>query len=146
MAEIVHETFIAAPPERVYAALATERGLASDWTDRVSAQPEVGGSATFTFGPAGEWVYRMRIDELEPAELVRWSVVEAAEPTWLGTQIAWKLSAAGDGTTLRFEHSGWPSAQGTLGGCSYIWAMVISRLAHYAETGEANPWFTREGG
>ena len=84
MAEIVHETFIAATPERVYAALATERGLASHWTARVSAQPEVGGSATFTFGPAGEWVYRMRIDEVEPADLVRWRVVEAArseEPT-----------------------------------------------------------------
>ncbi len=146
MAEIVHETWIKAPPERVYAALTTQEGLASHWTDRVEAQPEAGTTSVFTFGPFGEWVYRMRVDELEPNALVRWHVVDAADPEWVGTEVGWTLTASDGGTRLRFVHSGWPSIDTTLGGCSYIWAMVISRLARYAETGERNPWFTREGG
>lgn len=125
-------------PERVYAALTTQEVLAAHWTDRVQAKPEVDTTSVLTFGPSGEWAYRMRVDGLEPNALVRWHVVEAADPEWLDTEIAWTLTASDGGTQLRPAHRGWRTADTTLGSCSYIWAMIISRLARYAETGERN--------
>ena len=145
MAEIVHETLIEAAPQTVYQALTTQQGLAAHWTDQVEAEPTVGSIATFCLGPDADYVYRMRVVTLDAPRLVEWRVLEAADVNWVGTDIRWTLTPSDGGTTLRFEHLGWASAETSLGQCSYIWAMVIERLGRYAATGRSDPWFKREG-
>jgi uncharacterized protein YndB with AHSA1/START domain len=49
MSEIRHLISIEAPPQKVYALLATSAGLASWWTADSNADAAVGGKATFGF-------------------------------------------------------------------------------------------------
>jgi hypothetical protein len=72
-----------APPEEVYAALATQDGLAGNWTDQLEVPEQAGGVARFGFGPDWANTLELRIDALEPGNpptgCSRWiSVVRAA--------------------------------------------------------------------
>jgi len=49
MAEIRHQIAIEAPPEKVYAALATQAGLRAWWTADTIADHKTGGKAEFGF-------------------------------------------------------------------------------------------------
>lgn len=66
MVDMVHEVIIGADPEKVYAAITEQQGLASWWTDKNTASPEVGSEADFVF-EGGQIVFKMKIDELTPA-------------------------------------------------------------------------------
>ena len=65
MADVVLELPIAAMPDKVYAAITEQAGLAKWWTPDVSAQPKVGSVAEFRFR-GGQYVTRMEIVALEP--------------------------------------------------------------------------------
>ena len=66
MAEIKHQIPIQAPPEKVYAAIATQAGLRGWWTADTTADDKVGGKAEFGFDRRG-MVFRMNIEKLDPA-------------------------------------------------------------------------------
>ena len=65
MAELKHQIGIQAPPEKVYAAIATQAGLRSWWTADTKADERAGGKAEFGFNKHAV-VFRMTIEELEP--------------------------------------------------------------------------------
>ena len=103
MAEIKHQTSIAAAPNKVYAALATQAGLRGWWTADTTADEKAGGKAEFGFDK--RWmVFHMKIEKLEPAERVVWSF-HGDHPEWNGTSLTWVLSPEGKSTTVRFTHS-----------------------------------------
>ena len=64
-----------APPEDVYAALATQEGLAGNWTDQLEVPEETGAVARFGFGPDWAKTLELRIDALEPGRRVEWTPV-----------------------------------------------------------------------
>ena len=72
MHDIVHELTIEAPPEAVFTAITTADGLASWWTTDATADPELGGTATFGFDD-GATRLTMRIDAIDAPELVHWN-------------------------------------------------------------------------
>jgi uncharacterized protein YndB with AHSA1/START domain len=146
MPAIHFRTTIDADPETVYDALATEEGLAGNWTDQLDVPAETGGVARFGFGPDWAKTLELRIDALEPARRVEWTPV-GGFPGWLGTSIAWRLEPAEEaGTTVHFEHTGWQDEQadGEMAMCGYTWAMIIERLAVQASRGERAPYFTAD--
>ena len=67
MADIHHFITIQAPPERVFEALTTQKGLQSWWTDDTSAEPRLGSVAEFRFN-RGALVFRMKVDGFMPSK------------------------------------------------------------------------------
>jgi uncharacterized protein YndB with AHSA1/START domain len=79
MPDIRFRTTIAAPPEAVYEALATQDGLAGHWTDQLDVREEAGAIARFGFGPGWHMTREVRIDALEPGRRVVWTPVARGE-------------------------------------------------------------------
>jgi uncharacterized protein YndB with AHSA1/START domain len=104
------EIELAAPPSRVYEAIATADGVRAWWTDGTFAE-EVGGVGRLTFG-AG-WT-EMRVEKLVPEREVEWGCVgqeiEHFDPTdeWVGTRVHFHLTPldGGERTRLAFAHEG----------------------------------------
>src|ERR1700757_651984 len=105
MSEIKHQIPINATPEKVYAAIATQKGLRQWWTADTTVDENDGGKAEFGFDKRG-MVFRMNIDSLEPSRRVVWSC-HGDHPEWNGTVLTWDLTPQDDNTTLRFTQSGW---------------------------------------
>jgi len=90
MADILHLVNIAASPDKVFAALTEQRGLAGWWTEDVKAEPRVGSVAQFRFGDNGG--SDMAIVALEPHHLVRWRCVgHLSGEEWIGTELFFEL-------------------------------------------------------
>lgn len=138
MVDMVHEVIIGADPEKVYAAITEQQGLASWWTDKNTASPEVGSEADFVF-EGGQMVFKMKIDELTPSRRVVWSAVASPVPGWTGTTITWDLSAEDSGTKVLFGHRGWPSTDGPFPSINFSWAGYLVSLKDYLETGTGAP-------
>jgi uncharacterized protein YndB with AHSA1/START domain len=137
---------VEASPDDVYEALATQAGLAGNWTDQLEVSEEPGGVARFGFGADWAKTLEVRIDALEPGRRVEWTPV-GGFPGWVGTSIAWELEPADEGgTVVHFTHRGWPdaAADGEMAMCAYTWAMIIDRLAAQVERGEREPYFRED--
>jgi len=132
-----------ASPDDVYEALATQEGLAGNWTDQLEVPEQVGEVARFGFGPDWAKTLEVRIDALEPGRRIAWTPV-GGFPGWIGTAIAWDLEPAESGTVVHFRHEGWPdeAADGEMAMCGYTWAMIIERLGDQVARGERSPYFT----
>jgi uncharacterized protein YndB with AHSA1/START domain len=132
-----------AAPDDVYRALATQEGLAGNWTDQLDVPEATGATARFGFGPDWAMVLEVRIDALEPGRRVVWTPTGGFDG-WIGTTIEWELEPAEDGgTVVHFRHTGWPeaAADGEMAMCGYTWAMIIDRLAGQVAGGERAPYF-----
>jgi uncharacterized protein YndB with AHSA1/START domain len=144
MPSIHFQTTVAAPPADVYRALATQDGLAGNWTDQLEVPEEPGGIARFGFGPDWDLTLEVRIDALEPGRRVVWTPV-GGFPGWVGTTITWDLEPAPDGgTVIHFRHADWPAAEADdeMARCGYTWAMIIDRLTGQVARGERAPYFS----
>ena len=137
---LVHSVTIDADADKIYEAISTGKGLASFWTADSHAEPKVGSIAKFGFhGPNLE----MKVDELKPGQLVRWST-HAAFPGWEGTTVTWEIKPAKDGGhEVIFNHDGWPAKTppAELASVNYTWGRVMGRLKKHVETGAVVPYF-----
>jgi hypothetical protein len=75
--------------------------------------------------------------------------VTAGFPLWTGSTWEWELgptARAGSGTGVLFRHYGFGDGYSEieLGRTAYTWALILQRLARYAETGTPQPFFTAE--
>lgn len=139
MADILHMVPIHASPEAVYEAITMEEAFEHWWTDDASAEPREGSTATFRF-EGGQVAFRMKIDRLEPAAAVVWSVQEPAPPEWGGTRVTWHIQEGDDGAThLLFGHRGWASTEDSFPAINYNWAYYLTSLKEYLEKGEGFP-------
>jgi uncharacterized protein YndB with AHSA1/START domain len=135
----MHTVLIDADADKIYEALSTSRGLAGFWTADSQAEPKVGTIARFGFhGPQLE----VRVDELKPGTLVKWSAAGGFDE-WKGTTITWEIVKKDGGNEVRFNHAGWPKElpPSELASVNYSWGRIVGRLKRYAETGEPAPFF-----
>ena len=137
MADLNHQIPINAPPTAVYAAIATQKGLASWWTADTRAEEKVGGKAEFGFEKRAA-VYRMTIEALEPGKKVVWSC-QGGNPEWIGTTFTWTIVPEGGGSLLRFTHGGWRAVTDMYAICNSTWGELMYRLKALAEGGKPNP-------
>jgi uncharacterized protein YndB with AHSA1/START domain len=137
MAEIKHQIPIAAPPEKVYAALATAAGLKGWWTADTVVDERVGGEAVFGF-EQHNYIFRMTIEQLDPGRTVVWRC-HGEHPEWDGTTLAWSVAREDGASMLRFSHSDWREMSEFCAMCNSTWGELLYRLKAYVESGRANP-------
>jgi uncharacterized protein YndB with AHSA1/START domain len=144
MADLHHQIDIAAPPEKIYEALATETGLKRWWTADTHADEKVGGVAEFGFGQRSV-VFRMRIEQLDPGRRVVWTC-DGGHPEWKGTKLTWEIRrgatdplSSDNVTTLRLRHSGWKEISDFYASCNSTWGELMWRLKDELEGRQPGP-------
>ncbi|MYS22882.1 Uncharacterized conserved protein YndB, AHSA1/START domain [Streptomyces sp. DvalAA-14] len=126
------------PPEAVYDALTTVRGVTGWWTE-ATGNGGTGGELRFFFGDDVPAI--MRVDEARPASLVRWTCLGYAPvPDWAGTTITFELSPRSNGgSELAFRHHGLTPRVECYTMCKQGWDHFLPSLRAYVETGQGNP-------
>lgn len=137
MPELLHEIAIEAPPEKVYPAVATQKGLRGWWTADTTAEEQVGGKAEFGFDKR-TLVFRMTIEELAPPKHVVWSC-HGDHEEWKGTKLIWDIAASDEGSVLRFRHANWKERSSFFATCNSTWGELMYRLKAYAEGKNPGP-------
>lgn len=139
MAEAVFLVDIDSDRTAVRNALTTQEGIVGWWTTEASVSD---GAMKLGF-PEAPLPFELRVDEVGD-DRVRWTSVGAFPPHWADTEIVWNLMdhSEGSGTQLFFEHRGFAAADPMLGHTAYTWALLMSHLKSYAETGRAGPLFS----
>jgi uncharacterized protein YndB with AHSA1/START domain len=133
-----------APADRITDALSTREGLASFWTTDSYAEPHTGSVARFGFGGPE---LQMRIDQLDPGRRIVWTCLNdfpMPPGHWTGTTVTWDLTQSGNGdVNVLLQHGDWPAPieQAELAATAYTWALILTALKGYAETGTAQPVF-----
>ena len=141
MVDIIHRISIKAPPAKVYAALSTVDGVAGWWTRETSGESKSGGTVQVRFrSPAGKEVGKMEFEvaKLAPDEGVHWRF-KSGPPEWIGTDVTFSLSQAGDHTLVLFGHRNWREAVEFTAHCSMKWATFLLSLRELVETGKGKP-------
>src|SRR5215207_261731 len=128
--DILHAVEIHADPATLFDAIATQRGQTGFWTTDAIVEPRVGSIASFGFPGTPERM-NMRIDGLEPGQLVTWSC-EGDYPGWAGTRLTWQLRpapVAGE-TSLMFRHAGFGDDYGDeqYAHVNWVWGQIVGRL------------------
>ena len=138
------EIELAAPPLRVYEAIAKADGVRAWWTDGRIAE-EVGETSRLEFGTSG-WT-ELRIERLVPEREVVWTCVaqdiDNFDPTdeWVGTTLSFRLTPLDGGrrTRLDFAHEGL-AGLGCEEMCSRGWSHYIGvSLRELVESGSGAP-------
>ncbi|HEY9027713.1 MAG TPA: SRPBCC domain-containing protein [Burkholderiaceae bacterium] len=131
MPDILHRIGIAAPPERVFAALASLDGLRGWWVAGAKGDADAGGVIDFGF-------CRMRVIELDADQLVRWHCLEGP-PEWVSTEVSFALEWKDGQTFVMFRHADWDSPVEFMYHCSTKWATFLLSLRDWVEGREAHP-------
>ena len=158
MPNIHHAVLIAAPAEKIYNAITSQDGLSAWWTPNTVAKPQVDSTAHFPFGP--NYFKEMKITELQPSKLVRWTCTAGADE-WIGTNLSFQLESGGktalqnahpeitgqteqlqgeEATLLIFHHDDWRDYTLMFAECSYTWGQFLRSLKLFCETGKGRPW------
>ena len=80
----------------------------------------------------------MKVLDAQPAELVRWEVIDGPEE-WIGTQIRFQLKQEDGFTIVLFGHEGWKEPVEFMYHCSTKWATFLMSLKKLVETGTGEP-------
>src|SRR5687767_12318166 len=127
MVDIIHRIAIKAPLAKVYAALSTVEGVAGWWTRETSGESKLGGTLQVLFrSPTGDELGKMAFDvvELTPNQEVRWRCT-SGPAEWIGTDVVFGLSQAGEHTLVAFGHENWREAVEFTAHCSMKWATFL---------------------
>ena len=131
-----------APPEEVLAALRTPEAV-TDWWGPAEGSADVGGTFEVSFLDRKQ-VIVLQVEPADPSRVV-WSVRETPlTPEWVGTTIAFDVTAAAGGTTLHFRHHGLTPQLECFDMCHEGWTHYLGSLVSYVETGVGYP--SRHGG
>lgn len=116
---------VAAPRERVWAALTTPE-LMAEWWVAGDIAPEVGHRFALDMGNFGQ--QQCEVIEVVPGELITYTFGEGT----LNTTITWRLSEDPAGTRIDFEHGGFDtsSQMGAMafGGMSGGWPAILAKI------------------
>lgn len=142
MAEAVFLVDIEAPRSAVIDALTSDVGIVSWWTTDAGVSED---SMTLGFPDAPE-PFDIRVDSVAD-DRVHWTSVGSFPPHWTGTEIIWNFVGDPDDgkCSLFFEHTGFATADPTLGHTAFTWANLMNSLKAYCETGKPGPMFDPEG-
>jgi uncharacterized protein YndB with AHSA1/START domain len=141
MVDIIHRVATTAPLSKVYAALSTVKGVSGWWTEETAGDFKLGGTITVRFRSlSGEEIGGMQFEpvKLDPDRAVHWRFT-SGPPEWLGTEVTFSLSRAGDRTIILFAHKNWREVVEFTAHCSTKWATFLLSLRDYVESGRGKP-------
>lgn len=127
---------IDADPEVVRRALGTEEGIRAWWSKRTDFD---GRELRVSFPDQPQ---PFEFDVRDGSGELDW-VTGAFPPWWQGTTIRWIVGANPDkpGTRLHFSHRDYEPDNPVIPIITPAWALIITRLKAYAETGRPQPFF-----
>jgi uncharacterized protein YndB with AHSA1/START domain len=137
MPDILHRIGIKASPEKVYAALTEQEGLAGWWTKETKATAKVGAILQFRFGDHG--FNDMEVLELVPGKRVKWQCVNGAKE-WIGTELIFDLKQDDGSTIVFFAQRGWKEQVEFMHYCSTKWGVYMLSLKWLLEKGKGAPY------
>jgi len=137
MPNIIHRVGIKGSAKEVYAALTTDEGLSSWWTNDTTGAGDVGSIIKFRFNGGGP---DFEVIELQKNSLVKWKHSGEMPPAWMGTEISFQLSTDADQTYVLFLHANWKQQSDFMGHCSTKWATFLLSLKAAIETGKGKPF------
>jgi uncharacterized protein YndB with AHSA1/START domain len=136
--DIAHEIAITASPAVVYNALTDAKKLEQWWTPNVRGESTVGADMEFRFG---DFCQGMKVVELLPDKLVRWTATDAGAPDWVGSEIEFMITSnSTDEVRFQFRHSGFPGDVERLPIYSMTCAIFIISLKDFLERGTGYPF------
>jgi uncharacterized protein YndB with AHSA1/START domain len=140
MKTIHHVCDIDAKRDIVWAALTSERGLASWWSTKVSTPSAAVGSVVhFTF--RGDFNPDMKIEELNPNQKLVWRCVGGHDKWAHGTFVFELESTDESHTRLRFwQHYAVELADDYYGTYNFNWGYYLESLSEYCSTGKGMPF------
>jgi uncharacterized protein YndB with AHSA1/START domain len=129
------ELTLAAPPARVFSAIATPDGLASWWTPIVSGSLAPGTRFELGF-PGSRSTIELRVERARPPALVEWTCVgHSGHPEWKGTTLEFRLDERGlGGTALSFRHAGLERRLACFGDSKREWDRLLTDLRETVES------------
>lgn len=135
MPDILHRVIIEALPAQVFSALTTQQGL-SDWWTRAAISPD--NIVSFMFGPNGEHVVKMAVEQLVPDKKVVWRCVEGP---WVDIgEFVYDIIEDERGSVVLFSHTGWQKADDFYRHCNSKWGFFLATsLKELLETGTGKP-------
>ena len=135
MPDIMHLIKIRSTPGGVYQAIATAEGIRNWWTRDATIEPKVGANGEVGFY-GRRFIAKLKVDELKPDLLVRWSVTNEA---WDGKEVEFALRSNGNDTMLAFAHRGFKQADDKYASANTRWGFYLLSLKRYVETGKGTP-------
>jgi uncharacterized protein YndB with AHSA1/START domain len=139
--KILMQFDVAANQRATWDALTTHEGITSWWSTRAEVPTGPGAVLRLSF-PDAPITWDLRVDEAGEPQRLRWHCV-GGPPQWVDTDIAFALSptAAGDGTTVYFDHVGWREADQMFRIVTFGWGQVLARLKGFLDSGKPVPYF-----
>ena len=138
MKKIIHSLLVKTPAAKVYAALATERGLAGWWSTKVTAVERIGGIVDFEF--IGDFNPDMEITKLEKNKSVHWKCV-GGHDNWLDNTFAFDMNEAEGGTQIMFvQIYAQELSDEVYGTYNFNWGYYLNSLKQFCETGAGTPF------
>ncbi len=134
------ELTVAAPPARVFAAIATPDGVTSWWTPIVAGSLAPGTRFELGF-PESDTTIELRVERARPSALVEWTCLgHSAQPEWEGTILEFRLTERAHGATdVAFRHAGLARELGCQGSSEHEWDRALEALRAAIEADDAAP-------
>ncbi len=130
---------LAAPPDRVWAALTTAEGLSAWFGDEATIDLRPGGAARMTWAGAG-FTARMRVERVEEPTVFAytWEIFGLPEGDPRRTYVEFTLEPLGTGTRLTVTESGFAQLPADAHRKAYDgntegWAKELGELAAYLD-------------
>jgi len=136
----------AAPPDALFDAFTTLRGIGGWWTEQVAGSGAEGGELTLDFPNSDGPRVVLHVDTADRNRLIVWSIraVPAlpAWEEWADTRIVVRLEPGDDGgTRMEFEHEGLTPVLHCFDTCSRGWDHGLASLRAYVDTGARHAAF-----
>ena len=132
--EYTAELTLAAPPARVFSAIATPDGLASWWTPIVSGSLAPGTRFELGF-PGSRSTIELRVERARHPALVEWTCLgHSGHPEWKGTTLEFRLGERRTGTALSFRHAGLERSLACFSASKRDWDRLLTDLRETVES------------
>ncbi len=141
MNTIYHDLIINVSKEKVFEAIATTEGLNNWWTLKCTGKFELAEIINLNFTDDYDWY--AKISEINKNTSIEFTMIKASED-WMPTSFGFLLSEENPKcTTLQFYHKNWKEPCKEYRVASYCWAMLLSQLKQYLESGIMTPFEKR---
>lgn len=131
----MHNITIAAPLEKVFAAVSTEDGLKGWWAKDTKQQ---GDTFIFSFSNK-QYVAKFKITDKQENKLIRMDALEGMSKQWAKSYLLFELAERGGETVLTFTHGNWERQDQEFAMCNTNWGKLMFHLKEFTETGNPNP-------
>ena len=139
MKTILHVVDVAAPREKIFAALSSSDGLSAWWTTSVSGDAGSGGLIHFKFG--GDFNPDMKVTQFDSPSRIGWRCVEGVTQ-WADNTFSFELVDRDTSVTaLRFRQNyATELTDDDYGTYNYNWGYYLESLRLYCEHGKGKPF------